>query len=71
MDCKGKDVLSQIRKQKPDPQPEVNLSGLDKLERQRKEEKTVVWDTNNSSHFEQAKFPNLEYKRQSFKFKGS
>ena len=69
MDCKGKDVLSQIRKQKPDPQPEVNLSGLNKLVRQRKEENIVVWDTNKSSHFEQAKFPNLEYKRQSFNIK--
>ena len=45
-DFKAKDVLNQIRKQKPDPWPEANLSDLTKLIRQLKVENTVVWDTN-------------------------
>ena len=46
MEFKGQDVLTQIRKQKPDPQSEANLSTKNKLIRQLKAEETVVWNTN-------------------------
>ena len=46
MEFKGQDVLTQIRKQKPDPQSEANLSTINKLIRQLKVEETVVWNTN-------------------------
>ena len=46
MEFKGQDVLTQIRKQKPDPQSEANLSTIKKLIRQLKVEETVVWNTN-------------------------